>query len=165
MSYKCHKLCNMDEMCWKHLVSKKISLNYQHFYNAFELHEKPGVTDSCVRSACKRILLVVWSCSVKRITICFTKIALIEWWLGRLNLYSKALWYISIFSCDQAALQMVFSVCPSVCSSVCHTFFTMFPSSHPHEIFWTYYQWPNSWWIQTGVTVQKRSICVKFDAL
>ena len=25
----------------------------------------------------------------------------------------------SVFSCDQAALQMVFSVCPSVCPSVC----------------------------------------------
>ena len=42
-----------------------------------------------------------------------------------------------IFSCDQAALQMVFSVCPSVC----HTFLTMFPSSYHHEIF-SYYQWP-----------------------
>ena len=28
-----------------------------------------------------------------------------------------------IFSCDQAALQMVVSVAPSVCPSVCHTFF------------------------------------------
>ena len=40
-----------------------------------------------------------------------------------------------IFSCDQAALQMVFSVCPSVRLSVCHTFLTMFPSSYHHEIF------------------------------
>ena len=52
-----------------------------------------------------------------------------------------------LFSCDQAALQMVFSVCPSVCPSVrpsvrlsvrlsvCHTFLTMFPSSYHHEIF------------------------------
>ena len=32
---------------------------------------------------------------------------------------------------------MVFSVCPSVC----HTFFTMFPSSYHHEIFWIYCQW------------------------
>ena len=78
-----------------------------------------------------------------------------------------------IFSCDQAALQMVFSVCPSVCPSVClshlfscdqaalwmvqsvrpsvrlsvrlsvcHTFLTMFPSSHHHEIFRSCYQWP-----------------------
>ena len=57
-----------------------------------------------------------------------------------LNLY----WNI-IFSCDQAALQMVFSVCLSVCLSVCpsvrHTFFTMFPSSYHHEIFRSYYQW------------------------
>ena len=48
-----------------------------------------------------------------------------------------------IFSCDQAALQMVFSVRPSVrlsvCPSVCHTFFTMFPSSYHHEIFRSYY--------------------------
>ena len=41
----------------------------------------------------------------------------------------------SLFSCDQAALQMVFSVRPSVC----HTFFTMFPSSYHHEIFRSYY--------------------------
>ena len=49
-----------------------------------------------------------------------------------------------IFSCDQAALQMVFSVCPSVsvCLSVCHTFLTMFSSSYHHEIFRSYYQWP-----------------------
>ena len=46
-----------------------------------------------------------------------------------------------IFSCDQAALQMVFSVCLSVCLSVCHTFLTMFPSSYHHEIFRSYYQW------------------------
>ena len=53
------------------------------------------------------------------------------------------------FSCDQAALQMVFSVCLSVCLSVCpsvclsvrHTFLTMFPSSYRQEIFWSYYQW------------------------
>ena len=53
--------------------------------------------------------------------------------------------FIMHFSCDQAALQMVFSVrlsvCPSVRPSVCHTFFTMFPSSYHHEIFRSYYQW------------------------
>ena len=42
------------------------------------------------------------------------------------------------FSCDQAALQMVFAVR----LSVCHTFLTMFPSSYHHEIFRSYYQWP-----------------------
>ena len=55
----------------------------------------------------------------------------------------------SFFSCDQAALWMVQSVCPSVCPSVClsvclsvcHTFLTMFPSSYHHEIFRSYYQW------------------------
>ena len=49
------------------------------------------------------------------------------------------------FSCDQAALELVFSVCPSVCLSLCpsvrHTFLTMFPSSYHHEIFRSYYQW------------------------
>ena len=49
-----------------------------------------------------------------------------------------------VFSCDQAALWMVQSVClsvrPSVCPSVCHTFLTMFPSSCHHEIFRSYYQ-------------------------
>ena len=48
-----------------------------------------------------------------------------------------------MFSCDQAALQMVFSVCLSVRlsvrPSVRHTFFTMFPSSYHHEIFRSYY--------------------------
>ena len=50
-----------------------------------------------------------------------------------------------IFSCDQAALWMVQSVCLSVCLSVYlsvrHTFLTMFPSSYHHEIFRSYYQW------------------------
>ena len=65
--------------------------------------------------------------------------------------------FLDFFSCDQAALQMVFSVClsvrpsvrPSVCLSVCpsvrpsvrHTFSTMFPSLYHHEIFRSYYQW------------------------
>ena len=47
--------------------------------------------------------------------------------------------YGYIFSCDEAALQMIFSVCLSVRPSVCHTFFTMFPSSYHHEIFRSYY--------------------------
>ena len=42
-----------------------------------------------------------------------------------------------IFSCGQAALWMV----QSVCLSVRHTFLTMFPSSYYHEIFKSYYQW------------------------
>ena len=46
-----------------------------------------------------------------------------------------------VFSCDQAALWMVQSVCLSVRPSVCHTFLTMFPSSYHHEIFRSYYQW------------------------
>ena len=48
-----------------------------------------------------------------------------------------------VFSCDQAALWMVFSVCLSVRLSVClsvrHTFLTMFPSSYHHEIFRSYH--------------------------
>ena len=43
------------------------------------------------------------------------------WWL----------YHVEIFSCDQAALWMV----QSVCLSVHHTFLTMFPSSYHHEIF------------------------------
>ena len=42
-----------------------------------------------------------------------------------------------IFSCDQAVLWMVQSVCPSVR----RTFLAMFPSSYHHEIFRSYYQW------------------------
>ena len=61
-------------------------------------------------------------------------------WLG--TQVSNILLLGIIFSCDQAALKMVFSVCSSVCPSVCHTFFTMFPSSYHHEIFRRYYQWP-----------------------
>ena len=43
-----------------------------------------------------------------------------------------------VFSCDQAALWMVFSVR----LSVCHTFLTMFPSSYHHEIFRSYHIGP-----------------------
>ena len=71
--------------------------------------------------------------------------------LEQLGHFFKMLFYfpmlfticVIFFSCDQAALQMVFSVRPSVClsvrPSVCHTFFTMFPSSYHHEIFRSYY--------------------------
>ena len=45
-----------------------------------------------------------------------------------------------IFSCDQAALRTLLSVCLSVRPSVCHTFFTRFPSSYHHEIFRSNYQ-------------------------
>ena len=43
------------------------------------------------------------------------------------SLYSSG-WIF--FSCDQAALWMVQSVCLSVCPSIRHTFLTMFPSSY-----------------------------------
>ena len=46
------------------------------------------------------------------------------------------------FSCDQAALWMVFSVRLSVRLSVCHTFLTMLPSSYHHEIFRSYHIGP-----------------------
>ena len=49
--------------------------------------------------------------------------------------------HFRIFSCDQAALWMVQSVCLSVCPSVRHIFLTMFPSSYHHDIFRSYYQW------------------------
>ena len=47
-----------------------------------------------------------------------------------------------VFSCDQAALWMVFSVCLSVCLSVRHTFLTMFPSLYHHAIFRSYHHGP-----------------------
>ena len=47
----------------------------------------------------------------------------------------------TIFSCDQAALWMVQSVCLSVRPSIRHTFLTMFPSLYHHEIFRSCYQW------------------------
>ena len=68
----------------------------------------------------------------------------ISWWDYELKIW--ILWkYLAtcthIFSCDQAAIWLVQSVCLSVRPSVCHTFFTMFPSSYHHEIFRSYYQW------------------------
>ena len=49
---------------------------------------------------------------------------------------------INFFSCHQAALWMVQSVCLSVCPSVCcHTFLVMLLSSYHHGIFESYYQW------------------------
>ena len=60
-----------------------------------------------------------------------------NWWIEH-----EASDVVDIFSCDQAALWMVQSVCLSVCLSVCDTFFTMFPSSYHHKIFRSYYQWP-----------------------
>ena len=70
--------------------------------------------------------------------------------LGFSWFFGDYIWYLRIFSCDQAALWMVFSVrlsvCPSVrlsvCLSVCHTFLTMLPSSYHHEIFRSYHIGP-----------------------
>ena len=50
--------------------------------------------------------------------------------------------FFPYFSCDQAALCMLFSVRLSVCLSNCHSFLTMFPSLYHHEISGSYYQWP-----------------------
>ena len=44
----------------------------------------------------------------------------------------------TVFSCDQAALRTLISVCLSVRLSVHHTFLTMFLSSYHPEIFRTY---------------------------
>ena len=83
----------------------------------------------------------------------FISFTYVLWLMQRLNFISRlssgarilyivnSCWNFSVFSCDQAALQMVFSVRLSVCPSVCHTFLTMFPSSYHHEIFRSYYQW------------------------
>ena len=50
--------------------------------------------------------------------------------LSRLHILWKQ---ICLFSCDQAALQMVFSVCPSVCLYVCPSVTPFSPCSH-HRI-------------------------------
>ena len=64
-------------------------------------------------------------------------------WGEQTGSYKRLLEGLYVYSCDQAALQMVFSVRlsvrPSVRLSVCHTFFTMLPSSYHHEIFRSYY--------------------------
>ena len=69
------------------------------------------------------------------------RVNILSQWLNNLRYW----FVISVFGCDQAALWMVQSVCPSVrlsvCPSVCHTFLTMFLSSYHHEIFRSYYQW------------------------
>ena len=77
-------------------------------------------------------------CAILDIIICFWKINLIcenqcsydiQKSFPNIKKWISDIWK-SFFSCDQAALQMVFSVCPSVC----HTFLTMFPSSYHHEL-------------------------------
>ena len=50
-------------------------------------------------------------------------------------------WYFYLSVCLSVVCPSVcLSVCPSVCLSVRHTFSTMFPSSHHHEIFRSYHQ-------------------------
>ena len=87
-------------------------------------------------------------------------LAVSNWWMGLWFLGVSRYWGKSfksfnilwppqgmshLFSCDQAALWMVQSVRLavrlSVRLSVRHTFSTMFPSSHHHEIFRSCYQW------------------------
>ena len=92
--------------------------------------------------------------------------ALVDIWIDLYLIKFQFLSILCVFSCDQAALWMVFSVrlsvcpsvrlsvclsvcpsvrlsvCPSVRLSVCHTFLTMFPSSYHHEIFRSYHIGP-----------------------
>ena len=54
----------------------------------------------------------------------------IFWW----TISTRQCSVIYVFSCDQAALQMVFSVCPSVCLSVCLSVTPFWLCSHHHII-------------------------------
>ena len=64
-------------------------------------------------------------------------------WIRRSSNYIQIRKTKANFSCDQAALITVQSVCLSVCLSVSYTFFTMFPSSYHHEISRNHYHWQN----------------------
>ena len=46
-----------------------------------------------------------------------------------------------VFSCDQAAIRTLQSICPSVCLYVCYIFFTMFLSWYQHKIFTSCDHW------------------------
>ena len=67
--------------------------------------------------------------------------ALVDIWIDLYLIKFQFLTILCVFSCDQAALWMVQSVCLSVRPSVRHTFLTMFPSWYHHEIFKSCYQW------------------------
>ena len=56
--------------------------------------------------------------------------------------FPNAFSWIKFFSCKKLYEWYFLSVCPSVRPSVCHTFLTMLPSSHHHEIFRSYHQGP-----------------------
>ena len=71
--------------------------------------------------------------------------------VGRASCWNEALWtalWFTRFCCVIAATKQLYkwyfpSVRPSVRLPVCLShFLTMFPSSHHHEIFRSYYQWP-----------------------
>ena len=65
--------------------------------------------------------------------------ALVDIWIDLYLIKFQFLAILCVFSCDQAALWMVQSIClsvhPSVRPSFRHTFLTMFPSWYHHEIF------------------------------
>ena len=65
---------------------------------------------------------------------------------NRQPIASSYRWCIFLAATKQLYKWYFPSVCPSVrlsvSPSVCHTFLTMFPSSHHHEIFRSYCQWP-----------------------
>ena len=72
--------------------------------------------------------------------------ALVDIWIDLYLIKFQFLAILCVFSCDQAALWMVQSIClsvhPSVRPSFRHTFLTMFPSWYHHEIFFrSCYQW------------------------
>ena len=79
-------------------------------------------------------LTVPWSHNVSNNCI-YIHSHLLRWYKLNYNRFNHC--ERPIFSCDQAALWMVQSVCPSAR----HTFLTMFPSLYHHEIFRLYYQW------------------------
>ena len=58
----------------------------------------------------------------------------IRFWLNQVLYFHSLQILLHIFSCDQAALWMVFSVCLSVCLSVCPSVTPFWLCSHHHSI-------------------------------
>ena len=61
------------------------------------------------------------------------------WHIPRSNdfYFLCCLWFFSVLAATKQLLRTLLSVR----LSVCHTLFTIFLSSHHHEIFWSYYHW------------------------
>ena len=76
--------------------------------------------------------LNVWQNTVWLQSECVTKYGVITVWMCDKNMV-WCLTYLVIFSCEQAALWMVFSVCLSVCPSVCLSVTPFWLCSH-HRI-------------------------------